>query len=59
MTTADLINAVLAFITALMAGGTVYLAWYTHNLAKDGVAGIRQAERHHQEDSRPFRTSTQ
>jgi hypothetical protein len=54
MTLADWINAVLAFVTALMAGGTVYLAWYTRNLAKDTVAGIRQAERHHREDSRPF-----
>ena len=54
MTTADWINAVLAFVNALMAGGTVYLAWYTRNLAKDTVAGIKQAERHHQEDSRPF-----
>lgn len=54
MTTADWINAVLAFVTALMAGGTVYLAWYTRNLAKETVAGIKQAERHHQEDLRPF-----
>ena len=54
MTLADWINAVLAFVTALMAGGTVYLAWYTRNLAKDTVAGIKQAERHHQEDLRPF-----
>ena len=54
MTTADWINAVLAFVTALMAGGTVYLAWYTRNLAKDTVAGINQAERHHRENLRPF-----
>ena len=54
MNTADWINAVLALVTALMAGGTVYLAWYTRNLAKDTVAGITQAERHHQEDFRPF-----
>ncbi len=54
MTTADWINAVLAFVTALMAGGTVYLAWYTRNLAQDTVAGIKQAERHQQENSRPF-----
>ncbi len=54
MNAADWINAVLAFVTALMAGGTVYLAWYTRSLAKDTLAGIKQAERHHQEDLRPF-----
>ncbi len=54
MSAADWINAVLAFVTALMAGGTVYLAWYTRNLAKDTMAGIEQAERHHREDLRPF-----
>ena len=54
MNTADWINAVLAFVTALMAGGTVYLAFYTRNLARETVAGIKQAERHHQEDLRPF-----
>lgn len=53
MSTADWINAVLAFVTALMAAGTVYLAFYTRNLARETVAGIKQAERHHQEDLRP------
>jgi len=47
MTTADWINVVLTFVTTLMAVGTFCLAWYTRNLAK-------QAERHHQEDLRPF-----
>ena len=54
MNMADWINAVLAFVTALMAAGTVYLAFYTRNLARETVAGIKQAERHHQEDLRPF-----
>jgi hypothetical protein len=54
MSTADWINAVLAFVTALMAAGTVYLALYTRNLARETLAGIKQAERHHQEDLRPF-----
>jgi hypothetical protein len=54
MTTPDWINVALAGVTALMAGGTVYLAWYTRNLAKKTAEGIEQAERHHQEDLRPF-----
>jgi hypothetical protein len=37
-----------------MAGATVYLARYTHKLAKDAAEGIKQAERHHQEILRPF-----
>jgi hypothetical protein len=47
MTTADWINVVLTFVTTLMAVGTFCLAWYTRNL-------VKQAERHHQEDLRPF-----
>jgi hypothetical protein len=54
MVAADWINVVLAVVTTLMAGGTVYLAWYTRNLAKETAEGIEQAERHHQEDLRPF-----
>lgn len=54
MTLADGLNLALAVATVLMAGGTVYLALYTRSLAKETVAGIRQAERHHQEDLRPF-----
>jgi hypothetical protein len=54
MTTADLINVALTFVTALMAAGTFCLAWYTRNLVKDTAEGIKQAERHHQESLRPF-----
>src|SRR5271163_4944478 len=54
MTVADWINVALAVVTTLMAGGTVYLAWYTRNLARETAEGIEQAERHHQEDLRPF-----
>jgi len=44
----------MAAATVLMAGGTLYLASVTRNLAKDTVEGTKQAERHHQEDLRPF-----
>ncbi len=54
MTTGNWINAVLALSTTVMAVVIGYLASCTHKLAKDTVSGIRQAERHHQEDSRPF-----
>jgi hypothetical protein len=37
-----------------MAGATVYLARYTHTLAKDTADGIKQADRHHRENLRPF-----
>jgi hypothetical protein len=54
MTTTDWINAALTVATFLMVAGTVWLAWHTRNLAKDTAEGIKQAERHHQEDLRPF-----
>jgi hypothetical protein len=54
MTAADWINVALAVVTTLMAGGTVYLALYTRNLARETAEGIEQAARHHQEDLRPF-----
>ena len=54
MTTSDWINAGLAFFTALMAGGTFYLAFLTRRLARESVRATEQADRHHQENSRPF-----
>lgn len=54
MSIADWINLALTVVTTLMATGTFCLAWYTRNLAKDTAEGIKQAERHHQEDLRPF-----
>jgi hypothetical protein len=47
-------NLVLAICTALMAAGTVYLAWETRKLANDATEGTKQADRHHQENLRPF-----
>jgi hypothetical protein len=54
MTLGDTINSILAFFTAAMAAGTVYLGWVTRQLAKETAAATKQADRHHQEDSRPF-----
>jgi hypothetical protein len=54
MAITDWINGTLAIATVLMAAATVYLARYTQRLAKDTADGIKQAERHHQEDLRPF-----
>jgi hypothetical protein len=54
MTAADWINIALTFFTALMAAATFCLARHTRNLAKDTAEGIKQADRHHQEDLRPF-----
>lgn len=48
------INMGLAIVTTLMAGGTVYLAFWTRNLAKSTSHAIRQAERHHQESLQPL-----
>ncbi len=56
MSIADRINLALACGTALMALATLGLAWYTRNLAKGANEGLRQTERHHQEDLRPFCT---
>ncbi len=44
----------LTVVTALMAVGTFILAWYTRALAKDTAEGIKQSDRRHQEDLRPF-----
>lgn len=54
MTLADGLNLALAVATVLMAGATVYLAYYTHKLAKDTAKGIKQVERHHQDGLRPL-----
>ncbi len=54
MSITDRINLALAIVTALMALATLGLAWYTRNLAKGTTEGMRQAERHHQDDLRPF-----
>jgi hypothetical protein len=54
MTSTDQITMALTVVTALMAVGTFVLAWYTRALAKDTAEGIKQSDRHHQEDLRPF-----
>jgi hypothetical protein len=54
MNIGDWINSILAGATVLMAGGTFYLAYITQKLAKDTADGTKQAERHHQENMRPF-----
>jgi hypothetical protein len=54
MTTADWINVVLTVATVAMAGGTLYLAKVTQNLVKDTTKATQQADRHHQENLRPF-----
>jgi hypothetical protein len=54
MTVENEINIGLAIVTALMAVATVYLAFWTHNLAKSTTHAIQQAERHHQESLRPL-----
>jgi hypothetical protein len=54
MTLAEKLNIALAVATVLMALATVYLAYYTHELAKDTAEGMKQADRHHKEDLRPF-----
>jgi hypothetical protein len=54
MTIGDWINVVLAVATVAMAAGTLYLAKVTQNLVKDTVRATQQADRHHQENLRPF-----
>ena len=48
------INLSIAIATVVMAAGTFYLAIVTQKLAKGAADGIKQAERHHQENLRPF-----
>jgi hypothetical protein len=54
MTAGDRINSVVAMATVVMAVATFYLANVTRSLAKDAAEGMRQAERHHQDNLRPF-----
>lgn len=54
MTPTDWITIALTVVTASMPVGTFILAGYTRELAKDTAEGIKQADRHHQEDLRPF-----
>lgn len=54
LTPGDLINSVVALATVTMAGATYYLARITRKLAEDTAAATRQANRHHQENLRPF-----
>jgi hypothetical protein len=54
MTPGDWINVVLTFATVAMAFGTLYLAKVTQDLVKDTTKATQQADRHHQENLRPF-----
>ena len=54
MTPGDWINVVVALASVVMAGATYYLARVTRQLATDTTDAAKQADRHHQEDSRPF-----
>lgn len=54
MTPGDWINVVVALASVVMAGATYYLARVTRQLATDTTDATKQADRHHQEDSRPF-----
>jgi hypothetical protein len=52
--TGEWINLSIAIATMVMAAGTFYLAIVTQKLAKGAADGIKQAERHRQENLRPF-----
>lgn len=54
MTVGNEINLALTLVTVLMAAGTLYLAVVTQKLARDTARGIEQADRHHQDNLRPF-----
>jgi hypothetical protein len=54
MTAGDWINSVVALATVVMAGATYYLAKVTRRLANDTADATKQADRHHQENRRPF-----
>jgi len=54
LATGEWINLSIAIATVVMAAGTFYLAIVTQKLAKGAADGIQQAERHHQENLRPF-----
>jgi hypothetical protein len=54
MKTSDWINSVVAVATVVMAFATYYLAKITKCLAQDTRDATKQANRHHQENLRPF-----
>jgi hypothetical protein len=54
MTAGDWINSVVALATVVMAGATYYLANVTRRLTNDTADATKQADRHHQENRRPF-----
>jgi hypothetical protein len=54
LATGEWINLSIAIATVVMAAGTFYLAIATQKLARGAGDGIKQAERHHQENLRPF-----
>lgn len=49
MSHADIINLVLTVATVAMAPFTVYMAYETKSLAKEGRESSRLMEKHHQE----------
>ncbi len=54
MTAGDWINSIVALATVVMAGATYYLANVTRRLGNDTADATKQADRHHQENRRPF-----
>jgi hypothetical protein len=54
MTIGDWINSLLAVATVAMAAGTFFLAKVTRDLTVDTAQATKQADRHHQENLRPF-----
>lgn len=54
MTAGDWINSIVALATVVMAGATYCLAKVTRQLANDTADATKQADRHHQENRRPF-----
>ncbi len=54
MKAGDWINTVVALATVVMAYATYNLAKITRMLAKDTTDATKQADRHHQENRRPF-----
>lgn len=54
MSAGDWINSIVAIATVVMAGATYCLANVTRRLAKDTADATKQADRHHQENRRPF-----
>ena len=54
MQTKDWIDLAVAVGTAMLALGTFCLAKFTQTAVANAGEGLRQADRHHQESSRPF-----